>query len=106
MIIMSYKVSEEEIKKALDLEAKAKKDPKKRWVERMIRSAKQYHKICPYYDKKTVACFLRLGEKCDRDGRFEACPVFIAFLEKKYDEITKAGKPLPVDFLDPLITYG
>lgn len=103
---MSYRTSEDEIRRALETEVKAKKDPKKRWVERMLRSAKQYHKICPYYDKKTLACFLRLGEKCDRDGRFEACPIFIALLEKKYDDLTKAGKPLPVDFLDPAITYS
>ncbi|MEZ0290379.1 MAG: hypothetical protein ABWJ42_04740 [Sulfolobales archaeon] len=78
-------------------------DPKRRWVERMMRSAKKYHKICPYYDKKTNSCFLKLGGKCDRDGRFEACPVFIDFLEKRYDAIVSSGKPLPVDFMDPLI---
>ncbi len=77
------------------------KDPEmERWVQKMIRSAKQYHKLCPYYDKKTLQCFLRLGEKCDRDGRFETCPVFIEFLENKYMEYTSKGRSPPMDFLD------
>ena len=71
-----------------------------RWVQKMLRSARKYHKLCPYYDKKTQQCFIRLGEKCDRDGKFETCPVFIEFLEKRYMEYTKSGKPLPMDFLD------
>lgn len=76
-------------------------DQKKKWVDKMIKSAKKYHKICPYYDKKTNSCFLRLGGKCDRDGKFDTCPVFIEFLEKKYDSFVRSGRPLPVDFMDP-----
>ncbi len=81
----------------------AQVDQKKKWVDKMLKSAKKYHKICPYYDKKTNACFLKLGSKCDRDGKYDTCPVFIEFLENKYDKIVKSGRPLPVDFMDPLI---
>jgi len=88
----TIRVSEEEFKKALgQIEEKEKKDPKKRWVQRMMRSAKQYHKMCPYYDKRTGKCFLKLGERC---------PVFIEWLSQKYDELKSKGKPLPMDFLD------
>ena len=100
----NHQISEDELRRVLESESKQKKDPKRRWVERMIKSAKQYHKICPYFDKKIDSCFLQLGDRCGRDGKFETCPVFINFLEKKYDDITKSGKPLPMDFLDPLIT--
>jgi len=31
-----------------------KEDPKKRWIERMIKSAKKYHKICPYTIRKQL----------------------------------------------------
>ncbi len=73
---------------------------KDRWIQKMLKSAKQYHKLCPYYDKKTQQCFLRLGERCDRDGKFETCPVFIEFLAKRYDEYIEKGKTPPMDFLD------
>lgn len=97
----SIKVSEEELKKALIVEEKEKKeDPKRKWVQRMVRSARHYHKICPYFDKKKGTCFIKLGGKCERDGKFEACPVFIEFLENAYDKITKSGRPLPMDFQD------
>jgi len=103
----AIKISEEELRKALAAaEEREKRDPKKRWVQRMIRSAKLHHKICPYYDKKKGTCFKLLGGKCVREGRFENCPVFIQFLERKYDEIVALGKPLPVDFEDPLIQFG
>ena len=97
----TIRVSEEELKKALgQIEEKEKKDPKKRWVQRMMRSAKQYHKMCPYYDKRTGKCFLKLGERCERDGKFDGCPVFVEWLSQKYDELKSKGKPLPMDFLD------
>ncbi len=85
---------------AVSQEEKGKSDPASRWVQRMIRSAKQYHKLCPYYDKKTMQCFLQLGGKCDRDGKFETCPVFADFLYKKYQEYKEKKRPLPMDFLD------
>ncbi len=101
----STRISKEELGKALSaVEEKERKDPKRKWVTRLMRSALQYHKICPYYDKKTVKCFLQLGEKCDRDGRFENCPVFIKFLEQKYDEYVSKGRTPPMDFLD--LTLG
>ncbi len=105
---MVYKsiVSDDELRKALE-EKQARKqvsDEKQKWVSRMIRSARHHHKICPYFDKKTGMCFLALGAKCDRDGKFENCPVFRQFLERKYDEYKSKGFPLPMDFAD--ITIG
>ena len=99
-------VSDDEIKKALEEKhvQETRPDEKQKWVTRMIRSAKHHHKICPYFDKKTGMCFLALGAKCDRDGKFENCPVFKDFLERKYLEYKSKGMPLPVDFTD--ITIG
>uniref|UniRef100_A0A7C4BD71 Uncharacterized protein n=1 Tax=Ignisphaera aggregans TaxID=334771 RepID=A0A7C4BD71_9CREN len=82
------------------------KDPKKVWVQKMIRSAKLHHKLCPFYDRKKRFCFLKLGERCTLDGRFENCTVFTSFLERRYDEIVATGKPLPIDFEDPLVQFG
>ncbi len=99
--MVGVRVPEEEINRMLSqTEEKERKDPKKRWINRMMRSAKQYHKMCPYFDKRTGKCFLKLGEKCERDGRFDGCPVFIDWLAKKYDELKSKGRPLPMDFLD------
>lgn len=97
----STRITDEDLKKAL-LEKKEKKpaDEKQRWVQRMLRSAKQYHKICPYFDKKTKMCFIALGTKCDREGKFDACPMLRSFLERKYDEYKSKNLPLPVDFAD------
>jgi regulator of replication initiation timing len=98
----SVRISEEEMNKVLaraEREAE-KKDQKKQWIEKMIKSAKTYYKLCPYYDKKTTKCFLLLGEKCTRDGKYETCPTFISFLERKYQEITEKRKMLPLDFQD------
>ncbi|MET1159660.1 MAG: hypothetical protein ABWW65_01740 [Thermoprotei archaeon] len=77
-----------------------KVEEKEKWVQRMIRSAKHHHKICPYFDKKTGMCFLKLGAKCDRDGKFDVCPVFRNFLESKYEELKAKGRPLPINFAD------
>ncbi len=97
----SSKLSNEELEKILkQAEEKERKDPKNRWINRMMRSAKQYHKMCPYYDKRTTKCFILLGGKCERDGRFDGCPVFIDWLSRKYDELKSKGGPLPMDFLD------
>lgn len=105
MVSTGVKVSEEELKKALTAtEQKERADPKRKWVARMLRSARQYHKLCPYYDKRTTKCFLSLGEKCDREGRYDNCPVFVSFLERKYDEYSTAGRQPPMDFLD--LTLG
>ncbi|BEP17611.1 hypothetical protein PYJP_09630 [Pyrofollis japonicus] len=94
-------ISNEELERILSqAEERERKDPKKRWIMRMLRSAKQYHKMCPYYDKRTGKCFLKLGERCERDGKFDGCPVFIEWLSQKYDELKAKGRPLPMDFLD------
>ncbi len=95
-------VSDDELRKALEEKQKPKEttNEKQKWITRMLRSARHHHKICPYYDKKTGMCFLTLGSKCDRDGRFENCPVFRAFLERKYEEYKSKGRPLPMDFAD------
>jgi len=105
-MLMGSKISEEDLKKVLTTTAPEKTtDPKKRWVERMVKSAKKYHKICPYFDKKLGNCFIKQLKyekttKCDRDGKFEGCPVFIAYLEEKYDQYKSMGGPLPMDFRD------
>jgi hypothetical protein len=98
----SIKMSEEEIDKALQKAEKEaeKKDHKKIWVEKMVKSAKTYYKVCPYFDKKTSKCFLSLNNKCNRDGKYENCPVFMDFLDTKYQEFTSKKKILPLDFLD------
>ncbi|MEB3825828.1 MAG: hypothetical protein LRS47_04085 [Desulfurococcales archaeon] len=80
-------------------------DAKNRWVKRMMESAKRKHRLCPYYDKKTQSCFLMLtlkgvDGKCDRDGRFDNCPIFIEYLEKAYQHYTEKKKTLPSDFQD------
>ncbi|MCE4624695.1 MAG: hypothetical protein F7C35_02365 [Desulfurococcales archaeon] len=78
---------------------------KAKWIEKMVKSAKRYHKLCPYYDKRTGQCLLmvtvegRTG-KCDREGRFDGCPVFTKFLEKMYEYYRSRKKVLPNDFQD------
>jgi len=84
----------------------AQKDAKVRWIARMMRSAKLKYKVCPYFDRKKKICFLNLGAKCPYEGRYDNCQVFVAFLEKRYNEIVSAGKPLPADFDDPLVQFG
>lgn len=81
-----------------------KVDEKQRWVNRILKSAKQYHKLCPYYDKRTKMCFITMGTKCDREGKFDTCHIFRAFLEKKYDEFKSKNKPLPLDFTDVVLS--
>lgn len=104
MVPKNY-VSDDELQKLIEKkEDKSSMDEKQKWIQRMIRSARHHHKICPYYDKKTGMCFLTLGDKCDRDGRYENCPVFKKFLEKKYEEYKSKELPLPVDFTDIVIT--
>ncbi len=80
-------------------------EAKKKWVERMVKSAKKYHKICPYFDKKTLNCFIKQIKsskvvKCDRDGKFDGCPVFNQYLEERYEWYKSTNNPLPVDFRD------
>jgi hypothetical protein len=77
-----------------------KDDPKYKWIRQIMISAKKYHKLCPYFDKRTGKCFLEFDLKCDRSGKFDGCPVFIKYLEKRYDDIKKKGKRLPMDFMD------
>ncbi|MEM1873537.1 MAG: hypothetical protein QXS85_03025 [Acidilobaceae archaeon] len=77
----------------------------KRWVSVMMKSAKKYHKLCPYFDKKTVMCLISINiegrqEKCPREGRFENCPTLVKFLEKAYKYYKERGKSLPRDFQD------
>jgi len=97
------RISEKELERIMSqlIEQETKtKDPKKRWINRMLKSAKMYHKMCPYYDKRTGKCFLKMGGKCEREGKFDGCPVFIEWLSKKYDELKEKGVPLPMDFQD------
>lgn len=80
-------------------------DGKKKWMLKMIKSAKAKHKLCPYFDKKTAQCFLRLTMKnqhgkCDRDGRFDNCPILLEFLERVYDDFSSKKKSLPNNFQD------
>jgi len=103
----SVKMTEDEINKALAKAEKEaeKRDHKKIWIDKMLKSAKTYYKLCPYYDKKTSNCFLMLSsndsnKKCNREGRYDNCPVFLAFLDNKYQEYTSKKKILPLDFLD------
>ena len=82
-----------------------KEDSKRRWILKIMKSAKSQHKLCPYYDKKTQICFLTVTMynqqgKCDREGRFDGCPVFLTFLEKVYDQYTSKKKALPNSFQD------
>jgi len=97
----SVKMTEEEMNRALAKSEKEaeKKDQKKQWVEKIVKSAKTYYKVCPYFDRKTSKCFI-IFNRCNRDGRFENCPVFIDFLEKKYDGISAKTRILPLDFMD------
>lgn len=80
-------------------------DGEKKWISLMIRTAKKYHKLCPYFDKKGSQCLLmatmegKLG-RCDREGRFEGCPTFTRFLETIYHKYTSQRKVLPRDFQD------
>lgn len=101
---MSTKITEKDLKEALMEKQDKKLDEKQKWINRILKSAKQYHKLCPYYDKRTKMCFLTTGTKCDREGRFDACPVFRAFLEKKYNEFKAKNKPLPLDFTDVVLS--
>ena len=86
-------------------EVHEEESPERRWIQKMIKSAKRYHKLCPYYDKKTGQCLLMVTVegrpgRCDRDGRFDGCPVFNKFLEKMYEYYTSRRKVLPKDFQD------
>ena len=80
-------------------------DAEKKWIANMLKTAKKYHKLCPYFDKKTTQCLLmatvegRVG-KCDRDGKYDGCPVLVKFLEKLYKYYVERGKVLPKDFQD------
>lgn len=76
-----------------------------KWVERMVRSAKQTYKLCPYFDKKTNSCFVKMIKsqkktKCDREGKFDTCPTFIDFMGEQYDRLVESRRPLPQDFRD------
>lgn len=84
---------------------RAEEDSEKKWISLMIKSAKKYHKLCPYFDKKGSQCLLmatmegKLG-RCDREGKFEGCPVLNKFLEMIYQRYTLQKKVLPRDFQD------
>ncbi len=91
--------NEEALERLVKVEKKDE-GPKRSWINKMMQSARLHYKKCPYYDHKTKMCFIALGEKCNRDGRFDGCQVFIEFIEAKYDDYVKRNAPLPVDFLD------
>lgn len=96
----STKITEEDLAEALMEKQEKRIDEKQKWVNRILRSARQYHKMCPYFDKRTKMCFITMGTRCEREGKFDTCPVFKAFLEKKYDEYKSKKQPLPYDFAD------
>lgn len=78
---------------------------KSRWIERIVRSAKQTYKLCPYFDKKTNSCFIKMlksqkKSRCDREGKFDTCPVFAEFIGEQYDRLVATSKVLPQDFRD------
>lgn len=84
---------------------RGKEDSKKKWIEKITKSAKKYHKICPYYDKKTSNCFIKQLKnikmsRCDRDGKFDGCSIFTGYLEERYDWYVSLGITLPADFRD------
>lgn len=97
----STRITENDLDKILmEKQDKKQVDEKQKWVSRIMKSARQYHKICPYFDKRTKMCFITMGTKCDREGKFETCNVFKAFLESKYDQYKAKNLPLPLDFAD------
>jgi len=96
---------EDMLEKYVKAPREVKKDPKSAWVERMMKSAKKYYKRCPYFDHKTKMCFITLGEKCTREGKFDGCPIFLDFLSRKYDEYASKRIPLPTDFLDISVSF-
>lgn len=109
MIAVSPREETEDFMETVEAEEK-ESSPEKKWIQKMIRSAKQYHKLCPYYDKKTKQCLLMVTvegrqDRCDRDGKFENCPIFIKFLEKVYTYYKSKGKSLPNDFQD-VVNYA
>ena len=101
---MSTKISEKDLIEALMEKSEKKTDEKQRWVNRILKSAKQYHKLCPYFDKRTKMCFIGMGIKCEREGKFDACHIFKSFLEQKFDEYKSKNKPLPLDFQDVVLS--
>jgi hypothetical protein len=104
MKMNSTGISEKDFDEALMGRQEKKPDEKQRWVNRILKSARQYHKLCPYFDKRTKMCFLSMGAKCDREGKFDTCPIFRGFLEKRYDEYKSKNKPLPLDFTDVVLS--
>jgi len=81
-----------------------------KWVERIVKSAKQTYKLCPYYDKKTLSCFIKMMKserkpKCDREGKFDTCPVFAEFIGEQYDKLVETSQVLPQDFRDLQIVF-
>ena len=99
---MRYGYSDEEDLNEYELKREIK-DPKQRWIVRIVRSMKDYYKKCPYYDIRSGDCFILFNtedHKCPREGRYEGCPILEAFLASRYDELKKKGKPIPYDFRD------
>ena len=104
--VVSDKDLERMLEEITDVESEdimRKDDPKYKWIRQIMLSARKYHKLCPYYDKRTGKCFLEFDYKCDRGGKFDGCPIFIKYLEKKYEELKAKGKSLPMDFMDPSV---
>ncbi len=78
---------------------------KPKWIEKMVKSAKQTYKLCPYFDKKMNSCFIKMMKsqkktKCDREGKFDTCPTFMDFMGEQYDKLVGSWKALPQDFRD------
>lgn len=101
---MSTKISEKDLAEVLMEQRDKRIDEKQKWVNRILKSAKQYHKMCPYFDKRTKMCFIAIGARCDKEGKFETCLVFRGFLERKYDEYRAKNRPPPLDFTDVVLS--
>lgn len=86
----------------LEQRRSSSKDPKQRWINKIISSIQRYYKKCPHYDFKTGMCLIMDSDnpKCPRDGRYEGCPILEEFLSKKYDYYKSKGVNPPYDFRD------
>lgn len=102
VVLVKHGYSDEEDLNEYELSREIR-DPKQRWINRIIRSMKDYYKKCPYYDARSNECFIMFNaeeNKCPREGKYEGCPILEEFLAKRYEELKKSGRPIPYDFRD------
>jgi hypothetical protein len=72
-------------------------DAERRWVALMMKTARKYHKLCPYFDKKTTQCLLMVTVE---GSKYDGCPILVKFLERLYRYHVERGRVLPRDFQD------